>query len=114
MNQMVFKKNIFDIARSGLPSILFTAVILTIVTFGLRQTEISSREEGLRLLEESIRRAVVHAYTIEGRYPDTLAYIEEHYGIFIDRNRYIVHYNIFATNLMPDITVLEVSRGLSG
>ena len=34
-------------------------------------------------------------------------YLEEHYGIQIDESRYTVYYDIFGSNLMPDITVLE-------
>ena len=34
-------------------------------------------------------------------------YLEEHYGIQVDRERYTVAYDVFASNLMPDITVLE-------
>ena len=33
--------------------------------------------------------------------------MKEHYGIQIDEERYLVRYEIFAENLMPDITVVE-------
>ena len=46
-------------------------------------------------------------YAAEGIYPPDLAYLEEHYGIQIDESRYTVYYDIFGSNLMPDITVLE-------
>ena len=48
-------------------------------------------------------------YAAEGIYPPDLDYLEEHYGLQIDRDRYTVFYQIFASNLMPDITVLEQS-----
>jgi hypothetical protein len=48
------------------------------------------------------------AYAVEGRYPESIDYIEENFGIFIDRTRYIVHYQIFATNVFPDIAVIEL------
>jgi len=78
------------------------------IMYGLNQTEEASRAEGLRILEDSIRRAVVMAYAVEGRYPESIDYIEENFGIFIDRTRYIVHYQIFATNVFPDIAVIEL------
>ena len=60
--------------------------------------------------EESLRRAVTRAsvqcYAIEGRYPPSVEYLEEHYGIVIDRDRYHVFYDGWASNVMPDITVL--------
>jgi len=77
------------------------------IIYGLSQTEISGRAEAVRILEDSIRNAVVMSYAVEGRYPDTVAYIEDRYGVFIDRDKYIVHYMVFASNLMPEIKVIE-------
>ena len=93
--------------RSAIVPILFTIAIMCMIVYGLSRTEESSRAEAARILEDSIRRAVVTSYAIEGRYPETIAYIEEHYGVPIDRDKYVVHYEIFASNLMPDIMVIE-------
>ena len=46
-------------------------------------------------------------YAAEGVYPPDLAYLEEHYGVQIDEERFTVSYVVFGSNLMPDITVLE-------
>lgn len=67
----------------------------------------SQGEEGRRQLEEALRRAAVACYAAEGIYPPTLDYLCEHYGVEINGERYNVFYEIFADNLMPDITVLE-------
>ena len=67
----------------------------------------SQKAEGKNQLEESIRRAAVACYATEGVYPPNLEYLEENYGIQINRDRYTVFYEIFASNMMPDITVLE-------
>ena len=42
---------------------------------------------------------------MEGRYPPSVDYLEENYGILIDRDKYDVFYSGFASNFMPDITV---------
>ena len=63
--------------------------------------------EGRAQLEDAVRRSAVACYAAEGIYPPDLEYLEEHYGIQIDRERYTVMYEIFASNLMPDVTVLE-------
>jgi len=81
---------------------------MIMIVFGLHQTEASSSAEGLRILEDSIRRAVVMCYAIEGRYPESIEYIVEHYGIHIDNTRFIVHYRIFASNILPEITVIQL------
>ena len=46
-------------------------------------------------------------YASQGVYPPDLDHLTEHYGIQIQEERYNVFYEIFADNLMPDITVVE-------
>ena len=105
----IFKRSSLDILRSLLVPVIFSAVIIAMIIYGLRQTEASSSAEGLRILEDSIRRAVITAYAIEGRFPDNISHIENNYGIFIDRTRYVVHYRSFASNMMPDIAVFQLN-----
>ena len=57
-------------------------------------------------MEDAVRRSAVACYAAEGVYPPTLTYLEERYGLQIDTARYTVFYDVFAENLMPDITVL--------
>ena len=40
-------------------------------------------------------------------HPATIDYVEQHYGLQIDHDRYDVFYEIFAENVMPEITVIE-------
>ena len=58
-------------------------------------------------LEEAIRRSVITYYAAEGAYPPDFSCVKERYGITVDESRYLVVYDVFAENLMPDITVLE-------
>ena len=64
-------------------------------------------QESQRQLEDTLRRAAVACYAAEGIYPPDISYLEEHYGIQIDKDRFAVYYDVFASNLMPDITVIE-------
>ena len=96
--------------RSAIVPVLFTFGVIGMIAYGLGQTESSSRSEALRILEDSIRRAVVVCYAVEGSYPDSLEHIEKYYGIHIDRTKYVVHYSIFASNLIPDITVIDLTQ----
>ncbi|MEG0687730.1 MAG: hypothetical protein RR466_03475 [Hungatella sp.] len=69
-----------------------------------------THEESLVVLEEAVTKATVLCYSIEGRYPPNITYLEDHYGIVIDQSRYSVIYTGFASNIMPDITVLELEE----
>ena len=51
---------------------------------------------GADTLRDAIRRASVQCYAIEGRYPPSVEYLEENYGIQIDRDRYNVFYSQYS------------------
>ena len=59
-------------------------------------------------LQAAMTRASVQCYAIEGRYPPNVQYLEEEYGVSIDRDHYAVFYNGFASNIMPEITVVPL------
>ena len=91
---------------------LLLPVIVGIVCcflLAVQHLEDGRRAEGKAELEDALRRAAVACYAAEGIYPPNLEYMEEHYGIRIDEGRYTVMYVPIASNLMPDITVLEAS-----
>ena len=81
--------------------------VLVCFTAALSNLDRGREAEDRRQLEDALRRACVACYAAEGIYPPDVAYLEEHYGLQVDEERYSVSYDIFAENLMPDITVLE-------
>lgn len=84
------------------------AIVLVLWFFtALENLRTNSAEEGRKQLETALRRAAVACYAAEGIYPPDIAYLTEHYGIQVDSLRYTVHYEVFAENLMPQITVLQ-------
>lgn len=68
-----------------------------------------------RQSEEAVRAAVVRAaaqcYSVEGAYPQSVEYLEQHYGLVLNHRRYIVSYEAFSSNLMPEIRVLRRGEG---
>ena len=63
--------------------------------------------EELKTAERSLERAAVLCYVAEGCYPMTYEYLKDHYGVRIDEEKFAVDYRSFASNVMPDITVLR-------
>ena len=78
------------------------------MSLGVRQTAEASGEEGRLLAEQAVRRAAVSWNADEGAYPESYAYLKEHYGVAVDETRYAVFYEVFASNIMPDITVIQI------
>ena len=58
--------------------------------------------------ENSVRRAAILCYAVEGRYPDSAEELCQHYGLSYDENKYIVQLDSFASNLLPDIRILTI------
>ena len=100
--------------KRSLPGTVLSAVLLAAVlaAFLICVRSVSGRTAGeqLDILENAIRRASVQCYAIEGRYPPSVDYLKEHYGIVVDEEKYAVFYDGFASNLMPDITVIPLER----
>lgn len=82
-------------------------VMLLVFLAALADLSEGNSRQGREQLETALRRSAVACYAAEGIYPDDISYLEEHYGVQIDEERYTVIYDVFASNLMPDITVLE-------
>ena len=99
-------RRIRPLVSSVILPLLAAAVLLFFLT-ALGNLGDGQRSEGKAQLEAALHRAAVACYACEGIYPPSLDYLKEHYGIQIDHSRYVVIYEAFAENLMPDITVLE-------
>ena len=82
------------------------AVLLCFVT-AVSRLEQGREAEGRQQLEEALRRTAVSCYAAEGFYPPNVDYMVQHYGLQYDERTYRVHYEFFASNLMPEITVVE-------
>lgn len=100
------KRKLRGIVRSAWIVILVLGIVLVfrVATENLKK---GSNVEEKKQLEEALRRAVVTCYATEGIYPPNLTYVKEHYGVQVNEERYLVVYEAFAENLMPEITVLE-------
>ena len=109
---MLFSKTFNDnnsyLRGLALP-LLISALLLLFLIFGLNQARNSADKEGYAYLQNAINRASVECYAVEGMYAPNIAYLETHYGLIIDHKKYIVHYEAFASNIMPDITVIDLS-----
>jgi len=81
------------------------------VCFLMAVTRLESRHQALgkQQLEQTLRRTAVRCYASEGFYPPSVEYMQRRYGLQFEEDLYVIRYERFASNLMPDITVLERS-----
>lgn len=91
------------------PGIILTIVIFVIVA-GILYGQIKNLSKEIEqsdadMLKAALENAVVTCYAIEGTYPESLEYIEEKYGVIIDREKYFVDYDNSLINMKPQISV---------
>jgi type II secretory pathway pseudopilin PulG len=103
--------NVFiDFLKDNLVALALFAVIAAVFVVGVNNASGSSAEEEKRVAEQSVRRAMISCYAIEGFYPASYEYLRDNYNVKIDEDKYIVDYEVFATNIMPQITIIEVKQ----
>lgn len=90
----------------SLPVILIFLAVVIILVFAVADVSRTSSQESLTVAENSIRRAVITCYAEEGRYPESIEYLKENYGLYVSDD-YTVLYTLFADNIMPNITVIR-------
>ena len=61
--------------------------------------------QGAQAAQDALRNAAILCYASEGFYPPGLDYLEKNYQLQLDRTSYVIHYEVFAPNLMPTIRV---------
>lgn len=57
-------------------------------------------------LESALNKDIIHCYAVEGFYPPSLSYIEEHYGLTYNHDIFFIDYQPIGSNIRPDVTVL--------
>ncbi|MCR5481677.1 MAG: hypothetical protein K6F52_02680 [Clostridia bacterium] len=93
--------------RNYVLSIIVLLGVLTLILSGTGAVSSRADDEGAKVLEDAIRRTTVQCYAVEGAYPPSVAYLVDNYGIQIDPEKYYVFYEGFASNIMPQITVVR-------
>lgn len=71
----------------------------------VENVQAAGEEEKFSILADAVLRSAVQCYAIEGFYPPNIEYLEDNYGLIYDRDKYVVSYSIFASNIMPDVEV---------
>lgn len=107
-NRFTLKKKGSGLVKDILLPILLFVVIGGLFMYGLQQLNTTSERERLRSVEQAILKATVQCYAVEGQYPQNLAYLQENYGLVLDTEKYIIQYDIFASNIMPTVLVLPM------
>ena len=93
---------------SILVSLAIIAAIVCVIFFSIDQDNYDDKRT--QQVKEIVVSSVAQCYALEGRYPDDLAYLQENYGLQLHTDRYIYHYEKFASNILPDVQVFAIAH----
>lgn len=66
----------------------------------------NNQAEEIANAENAIQKAAITCYAIEGGYPE-LDYLEQNYGVLLNRDEFIYHYEMIGSNILPIIKVMR-------
>lgn len=100
MNKRMVLKNL------AVPVLIF-AVVLCFLN-SLSDVNEGRKNEEKQQIEAAVKKAAVACYASEGVYPPDIEYIKNNYGILVDSDSFVVKYEFIGSNIIPDITVLDL------
>ena len=95
------------IPMGALVSLVIGLVIVGAFLISSKALDSANSVKQMNLLEDSVERSVTQCYALEGAYPANIFYLEDHYGLTYDEERYFIDYTYIGANLRPDITIIE-------
>lgn len=86
-------------------------IVLLVIYLTIPSAGKDVREEGRTAIREAVIHSAVQCYAVEGVYPPSLQYMEEKYGLRVNHDDYIIFYDVFASNQLPNVQVLVRGEG---
>lgn len=88
-------------------SIVIAAIIIVAGVFvWAEHAARKSMAEQTESIRDTIYKRALQCYVIEGAYPESLDYLEENYGLAVNREDYRILYRAYAENMPPDVRVI--------
>lgn len=97
-------------SHSGAKIVLALCLFIAIVALfycGINSLSKTTDSKEKESLENALHKSITYCYATEGAYPESLAYIEENYGLTYDKDKYFVDYRVMGSNILPDVTIIE-------
>lgn len=81
--------------------------LLALFLGGIQSVSDTSLAKQQESLETALTRSISQCYAVEGVYPPSLDYLVSHYGLTYDTEEFLVDYEYYGGNLLPEVTVLR-------
>lgn len=106
MNRFAKRTSIFHHFKHIKLPILAFLILLLLFLYGVNSISATTWEKQEESLRNAVYRSIVQCYAVEGTYPPSLSYLQDHYGLTYDTDSFFVDYQPIGANLMPDVTII--------
>lgn len=107
MNRFAPKRRHFAAVKNFPVSLAVFILVMVGFIFGISNAAGSKIMNEKEILQNALQRDIIHCYAVEGAYPPSLSYIEEHYGLIYDKDRFIINYVNEGANISPSFVIIE-------
>ena len=104
------KKTSETLKVAGFIAAVIALVIL--IYIGLGNLGTTQQEKQLEIARDAVIKAAVQCYALESQFPASLQHLVDNYGLTLDENKFIYHYSVIGSNMVPNIQVFpNIPRG---
>ena len=91
--------------RKRLVRAIIVVAIAIVVCIAVLAAQAGAREQAALSVRQSVMDAAKQCCAVEGSYPSSLAHLEEHYGLTVNHNDYVISYEWLGDNIIPSVVV---------
>ena len=85
---------------------LVACVLAGALWFAWDSANVQAEAQSALSVRNAVMEAAMQCAAVEGAYPASLKYLEEHYGLIVNHSDYAVTYEAFASNVPPRVVVV--------
>lgn len=100
------KQQIRKRTQRRMGGLIAVIVVCALAWFAWGAISANLRAQGELSVRNAILNSAKQCCAVEGSYPSSMNYLEQNYGLVVNRNDYAITYEVFADNVMPNVVVL--------
>ncbi len=87
--------------------LMFLILLITVVFCApLLELLQGNKAREIEFMQQTVQKALVQCYALEGSYPATIEYLSENYGVQLHKDQYVYYYRPWAANFMPEFKII--------
>lgn len=86
--------------------VLVVCALAAVLWFAWDSASTETKAQGAMSVRNAVLDAAMQCAAVEGAYPSSMKYLEEHYGLIVNSSDYAVTYEAFASNVPPSVVVV--------